>query len=709
MKCFAPFASAALGQFFLAQAGSSWTLVPGIFFYGLSLWLLFRETKINPKVSFPAFEPLSPKIEAAAFILILVLAFFLRVYRMDSMPAGMHTDQGLTGEYGLWILKGWRPFFEIYSLQVPELLLGYSLAAWFGLFGASYLSFHLFFIFLGLAAYPLVYWTFRQWAGPRTALLSLAVMAVMRWNWTAVRNCHPSSAVAFYLFGGLAFWLHWVLKDKKASLYLSALFLGLGFYSYQIFKAVPFLCLVLVIYELRHGFKKPQRLALWGGIILAFALPLLAYFALNHTAGNREKDLFIGQAMADQHSLEPLWKEALSNILMFNRLGDMNPRHNLPGKRMLDDITGICFVLGLGWAWLRRKERAGFYPLAGFLLFMGVGWMTNDPANSNRLWILSAFTAYFAGLALEELGRRLAFLRKPAWVLPGLGLVLLAAMTVQNASVYFIQMDRDPACQTAFGSEQTYIGRSVENLEKSAPGKYRFFLPPLYVLNHTVKFLSDAAGADVVPFTLDDLAAGKLTPGKDAVFFLEEGKAGVLDFLKTLFPGGKEDRFSGPDGRTFVFRYEIQKEDLDSLKGWNRGIRGTYWYSQDFSGSPVTVKSDPLLNFTNKRDFPFTNPPPFTIRWRGSLDLPLAGPYQFEALTRDGAAVWVDGQKVSETGKTPEKAVNLAKGSHSLRVDFMKTGGDWMALHLIWKHPGSTQWEVVPATTFGITKPLGLR
>ena len=62
---------------------------------------------------------------------------------------------------------------------------------------------------------------------------------------------------------------------------------------------------------------------------------------MNHTAGNRESDVFIGNNMAAQHSLKPLWNQAVSNILMFNREGDPNPRHNLPGTRMLDDVTGV--------------------------------------------------------------------------------------------------------------------------------------------------------------------------------------------------------------------------------------------------------------------------------------------------------------------------------------------------------------------------------
>ncbi len=697
MKCWAPLLSAALGQFWMAQSGAPWTLAPGLFFYGLALWLLFRD----PQIGSPAFEPLSLDVETVAFVFIFLIALFLRVYQLDSMPDGMHTDQGLEGEYGLWVLKGWRPFYDIYSYPVPELLIPYFLAGWFWLFGSSYLSFHLFFVTLAMASFPFIYWAIRQLAGPRTALLSFLLLGLMRWNWIEPRTGYPSCQTGFFLFAGLAFWLHWVMKNQKSSFYPSALFLGLGLYTYQIFKVVPLLFLLFGFYEFRRGSKKARALALWAGLFLLLALPLLAYLVLNHTAGNRESDIFIGNNIKAQHSLKPLWDQAVSNILMFNRQGDPNPRHNLPGTRMLDDITGVCFVLGLGLAWLRRKERGGFYPLAGFLIFLAVGTLANDPANSNRLWILSVFAAYFAGTTMEEFWRRLALSNKTKWLIPFLGFALIAPIAVQNYLIYFEKMDQDPACQTSFGLEQTYIGRGVENLEKLYPGRYRFYLPPLYYENHTTRFLADASGAAIVRFNLNDLAAGNLAKDKDAVFFTEEGKAGVLDLLKTIFPGGTEDALQSPDGRTLVSCYAISNLTVNSFKGWDKGLTGTYWNTSFFLGTPVTVKSDPLLNFTSKQDFPFTNPPPFSIRWKGHLEIPASGEYQFECLTQDQGTIFLDGKKIYGAGMPSDKKLNLHKGEHSIKVEFIKTGGDSMAVNLIWMHPGSTHWEVVPASTFG--------
>ena len=107
-------AAGALGQYFLSQSNSPWTLGPGLFFYALAFWLLSNDNKLNPQAPLnPPLDNLSPKSEFLLFILIFLLALFFRLYHLDSMPAGMHTDQGLMGEYGLWVLKGWRPFLDI--------------------------------------------------------------------------------------------------------------------------------------------------------------------------------------------------------------------------------------------------------------------------------------------------------------------------------------------------------------------------------------------------------------------------------------------------------------------------------------------------------------------------------------------------------------------------------------------------------------------
>lgn len=243
----------ATGQFFMAQTDKPYTLWIGLFFYGLSLW----ELKSFSPEAFS--KPSSQKLEGFVLLLILGLASFFRLYRIDSLPAGMHTDQGLTGLFALRIEhEGWRPFYELYRSEVPIILIFYQLAAWFSWVGDSLFHFHLFFTIQTLIALIFFYATIRQLSSPQTALLSLFILAVTRWNWIETRTCYPSTEVIFYLFGALCFWVSGLQKQKVWAFILSALFMGAGLYTYQAFKLVPFL---FVVYALREYFQSREKTA----------------------------------------------------------------------------------------------------------------------------------------------------------------------------------------------------------------------------------------------------------------------------------------------------------------------------------------------------------------------------------------------------------------------------------------------------------------
>ncbi len=684
--------AALAGQFFLAQPDKPWTLWIGLLFYGAALGMLGRQGRPSAGKT-PA---LSPVWEGVFLVLILALAYFLRIVRIDSLPAGMHTDQGLIGQCALRILHdGWRPFGEVFDYEVPEVVLFYQMAGWFGLVGSSYYTFHLFFALLSLASFPLIYWTFRQWAGSRVALLSLFILASMRWNWIMTRNGYPSIQVPFYLFGALAFWVYWRKSRKPWAWALSALFTGVGFYTYQAFKIVPLLMGFFAVDEYSHEKKKSSKpFLLYFLLVLITILPLLGVMAQKGSLGHREADLFIGTRILEEKSLKPLWDVWTGTAQMFNRQGDGNPRHNIPGHRMLDDITGVLFILGLGLLWRRRKEPGAFYPLIGFSSMLLTGLLSSDPAHANRLVSLTPFVALFAGTALEWAWTSSQAAFKSPFARRSLPFLILAFILAQNAFTYFGLQASDPQCQNAFGPEQNEIGREIETSFQYNPGHYRYFITPFYFKNHTVTFLSEPARRDVLEFNLDEWVQGKVLADKPAVLFLERLKSGVIGFLKTRFPG-LEATIDSTDSDEIV-TLSLDPRQLRTLEPWDRGLKGVYIQSADWNSPPVKVKIDPVLNFISKFDFPFVQPPPFCIRWTGAILAPQSGKYIFQVLTTDQAQLWLDGKPVAF-----HKPFPLRAGTHSLRLDFEKDQGDVMVLHLVWRKPGEPKWEVIPATAFG--------
>jgi hypothetical protein len=699
---------AVTGQFFMAQADRPYTFWMGLFFYGLALWEL--KSFFSPLGTF--WRPLSIKTESLFLVLILGLACFFRLYRIDILPVGMHTDQGLTGLCALRIEhEGWRPFFEIFNYQIPEVLLFYQLAAWFRLAGDSLFNFHLFFTLQALFAFIFFYATIRQLSGSKTALFSLFILAVTRWSWIETRTGYPSSEVIFYLFGAMCFWVYGLQKRKIWAFILSAFFMGMGLYTYQAFKLVPLIFLIYAAVEYSRYRKgdsfRFSTIIYYFLIVFVLALPLLHYFWQEKTLGNRERDVFIGNTLLEQKSLRPLWDVWVGNALMFNRTGDEIARHNIPGHRMLDDVTGVLFILGLGLAFCRRKDRDSFYLLTGFFVLALAGLLSNQPNNSNRLVVLTAFTAYFAGSFLEYLWNylELVFRFRKKWIIAVL-LIGLTAMTAQNGYIYFVEQANNEDCRLSLGLEQATIGQTIGDLQKASPGRFHFFITPFYFDNHVVRFLGYQGMAESSPLNLTALAKGDFPKDKDAVFFMEQNKGASFDFLKMLFPDGHETLLKNSEGHVLLYRYDVPLDSLRRFKKWNRGLAGTYWNAPDAKDSPVLSRQDPVLNFTSKLDLPFQNYPPFFIRWKGRLITETGGTYRIRLLTTDKALIKVDGREVFNTEKAEEESVSMKKGFNSIQVEYKKMEGDLISIHLVWMIPGQNQWEVVPPTAFG---PLSSR
>ena len=271
---------AGIGQAYMCQSGNPSTLPTGQYYFLAAVvlfvagfWPWRREGLMNAPISF--------RWEMVALGAILVLAAFLRVYRIGTIPSGLFIDQGFQGYAALRILhEGWHPFYveEIFHAYALGL---YMLAGWFAIFGSSDVSLRLFYVFLSLVSMPLIYWTFRQLAGPRVALLSLFILAVMRWHINFSRNGFPTVQLPLYMFGTLAFLLYGLKTSKRWAYILSAVFFAAGFYTYQAFKVFPLLLLAYAIYELITNWKTIKKNRKFILLFLAISIGLTSFMLVH--------------------------------------------------------------------------------------------------------------------------------------------------------------------------------------------------------------------------------------------------------------------------------------------------------------------------------------------------------------------------------------------------------------------------------------------
>src|SRR5208282_1229908 len=128
--------------------------------------------------------------------------------------------------YALRLLhENLKPPFMLPQFAANPSYLVYLLAFWFRWLSPTQVNLFLFYVLFALAALPLVYWTFRQLAGPRAALLTLFFISIMRWHMVFSRIGFRGIQVPFYMFGTLAFMLYGLKRKKRWAFFVAALFL----------------------------------------------------------------------------------------------------------------------------------------------------------------------------------------------------------------------------------------------------------------------------------------------------------------------------------------------------------------------------------------------------------------------------------------------------------------------------------------------------
>ena len=93
------------------------------------------------------------------------------------------------------------------------------------------------------------------------------------------------------------------------------------------------------------------------------------------------------------------------------------------------------------------------------------------------------------------------------------------------------------------------------------------------------------------------------------------------------------------------------------------------------------------------------------VIFKGEINLPTAGTYQWHGTGDDGTKLFIDGVSVVEdwrdkgSGGKISSPVDMAAGNHTIEFWYYENGGG-ANVWLYWLQPGGS-WEIVPATAFG--------
>ncbi|TSC75707.1 MAG: hypothetical protein G01um101430_201 [Parcubacteria group bacterium Gr01-1014_30] len=400
-----------------------------------------------------------PKKTLIFLLIILAIAAFFRLWRLDSLPPGLWPDETAYVNDAIETLEtgDFKVFYP--ENHGREGLFMWLLAGFFSLFGISVLSFKIVPALIGiltvLGIYLLAKELFRNEA---ISLLASFFLAISFWHVNFSRIGFRAILLPLVLTFAFYFFFRALRTKNSLDFILTGLIFGLGFYTYISFRlAVLVFGFVLLLWMFVAKRENWLKRYLGGTALLLMttfivALPIGLYFLEN-------PEHFVSRALGvsvfeTEQPVKEFLKSFGKHLAMFNFVGDRNLRHNLSGFPQLSPSAGIFFLVGIIFAVFRGF--AGSFKERGIYLFLFV-WLF-------ALLLPGALTVEGVPHALRTIG-----VIPAAYIFAGLGawliydwaknkfrdikvvaFGLLALMLVSSFVMYFVVWAKTPELKNAF-------------------------------------------------------------------------------------------------------------------------------------------------------------------------------------------------------------------------------------------------------------------
>ncbi len=360
----------------------------------------------------------SPRLaEYLILIALLLLATFLRLYRLQRVPPGIHDDEIINANLAerLWAGMPLAPSYEA-GRGKREMLFYLLLGAGRALIARVPYWFRLPSVASSLLAIVLVYRFSRRRFGPWVALVAVGGWAASFWPLYLGRAALRSTSVpALGAAMSLALWRglespRWD-KSAKAWFTLAGILLGALQYTYSVARFVP---LVIVLFIAYLALFHRARLALhWRGFLCLLivgalvAAPAVIYIATHWHQQHRIMDLMGPLEALRAGDPLPVLSSTVQTLGMFVVRGDPQPHYNLPGRPVFEPVGGILFLAGMFLALLDLRRAPNAYILLWTLILMAPGMVTQPAPHFTRTAGVLVTTFIFPGLAVRWLAGRL--------------------------------------------------------------------------------------------------------------------------------------------------------------------------------------------------------------------------------------------------------------------------------------------------------------
>src|SRR3989338_6432375 len=462
-------------------------------------------------------------------LLILIIAGFLRLYHITTVPPGLYPDEAMNGNNALQAIQtgNYKVFYpenngrEGLFMNIQALFLKF-----FGVNSPSQISsgetwegkpwvLRLPSAIFGILTVLGTYFLGKELFSVRVGLFSAFLLATSFWHINFSHIGFRAIMAPFFLVWAIYFLLLALRKLKEFQNVLvpcllslvAGVFYGLGFYSYIAYRVTPILILFIILFYwlkdkgavIRKKILATCLLFLVSSFIVA--LPLGIYF-LQHPADFMGRTTQVS-VFSSASPMKDLAMNTVKTLGMFNFAGDWNWRHNYAGSSQLFWPIGLLLIIGViagiksiastkhearnskqitnsnnqnlkvwnfeNWG-LFKNSNFGFLILfLWFLLAMLPVVISNEGIpHALRSILMIPPVIIFAGIGGICL---YDFLKKyiTSFWLPLASATFLAILFFQGYYSYFIAWANNLNVQGAFAEDYVALGRKLNSLPVSMP------------------------------------------------------------------------------------------------------------------------------------------------------------------------------------------------------------------------------------------------
>ncbi len=409
-------------------------------------------------------------------LLILLLAGFLRLWRITTLPPGLYRDEAMNGTDAVQALETGQ-FRVFYPANNGREGLYINVAAVFlRLGGVRPWVLRLPAAVFGILTVLSLYLFGTEDGSRSTGLLAAFFLATCFWHVNfsriALRAIAAPLFLAFALYLLLVAIRHWRDGGAWVSMAVFAgVVYGLGFYTYIAYRATPLLVAGVLYYRAR----KAGRLQLLYASAAALVSAPLAWYFLRHpgTFWGRTSQLSVfGARHPALEVIRNVWRTAR----MFFTHGDYNWRHNVAWRAELFWPVAILFALG---TLLVLARRTSSHLALGWLATAAIPvvFSSEGVPHALRSLLMAPAACLLAAIGAEALYRWLA-VRMPRPVLTASSALFLLALAWEPYHTYFDVWARSPEMPRAFDEGTVQVAEQINRLPPETP-KYVVTADPM--------------------------------------------------------------------------------------------------------------------------------------------------------------------------------------------------------------------------------------